>query len=125
MVENLNKVLYILERYLIKTIPMILSGIALLNTVLSYFYIDVPLLSYIGGVSILTLMFLYLSSYVFKFCTWHRMFIHYVALNWSLNIIDYYWGIPISNKGLFLLYLILTGIFLFLILWLKFKACKQ
>lgn len=118
--ERLNKTLYRIELYLIKVIPMILSGIALLNTVLSYLFIDVPLLSYLGGVSVLTITFLYTSSYVFRFCAYHRMFIHYISINWILNIIDYYVGIPLSNKGLFMLYMIITGIALFLILWLKF-----
>jgi hypothetical protein len=116
-----SKALYKIELYLIKTIPMILSLIALLNTILSYFYIDVPLLSYIGGTSIFTLIFLYMSSIVFRFCRYHRMFIHYVTVNWILNIIDYYIGIPVSNKGMFLIYMALTGITLFIILYLKFK----
>ena len=60
--ESLSKSLYKIELYLIKVIPMVLSGIALLNTVLSYLYIDVPLLSYLGGVSVLTIAFLYISS---------------------------------------------------------------
>lgn len=117
--ESLNKSLYKMELYLIKIIPMLFAGLSLLNTVLSYFNIDIPLISYVGSVSILTLMFMYLSSYVFKFCIYHRMFIHYTSLNWVLNIIDYYIGIPLSDRGLFLFYISLTGIFLFLILYLR------
>lgn len=113
----LHKILILL----IKVIPMILSLLAVLNTVLSYFYIDLPLLSYIGGVSVLSLTFFYISSYVFRFCEYHRMFLHYITLNWILNIIDYYWGIPVSDKGLFLIYMAITGIFLFIILYLYLK----
>lgn len=120
--ESLNKSLYKIELYLIKVIPMVLSGIALLNTVLSYLYIDVPLLSYLGGVSVLTIAFLYISSYVFRFCAYHRMFIHYITVNWVLNIIDYYIGIPLSNKGLFLMYMVITGITLFIILHYHVKS---
>ena len=125
--ESLNKSLYKMELYLIKIIPMLFAGLSLLNTTLSYFDIDIPLISYIGSVSILTLMFMYLSSYVFKFCIYHRMFIHYTSLNWILNIIDYYIGIPLDNRDLFILYMSITGIFLFLILYLRNehinKAC--
>ena len=123
--ESLSKSLYRIELYLIKVIPMVLSGIAVLNTVLSYLYIDVPLLSYLGGVSVLTIIFLYISSYVFKFCAYHRMFIHYITVNWVLNIYDYYIGIPLSNKGLFLLYMIITGITLFIILYLRIKWMRH
>lgn len=119
--EKLNKIFYRIELYLIKTIPIVIALIALLNTNLSYFYIEVPLLSYIGGVSLFELMFLYLSSYVFKFCVYHRLPIHYITINWLLNIYDYYIGIPLSNKNLFLMYMIITGITILLILYFKFK----
>lgn len=125
VVENLSsKRLYRAELFILKIIPILLSLIALSNTVLSYFYIDVPLLSYLGGISILPLLFLYLSSYVFKFCIYHRMFLHYVFLNWVLNLVDYYLGIPVSNKELFLFYMIMTGVFLFLILYFR-RECVR
>lgn len=121
-VESLrSKALYKLELYLIKIIPMLMALGNLVNTILAYFYIDVPLLSYMCGTSILVLMFLYLSSYVFRFCKYHRMFIHYVTFNWLLNIIDYYIGIPLNSKDLFFGYLIVTGITMFTIVYLKFK----
>ena len=117
--------LYRVEVWVIKVIPMLLALTSLLNTILSYFGIDAAILSYIGGVSILPLLFLYLSSYVFRFCTYHRLFLHYVSLNWILNIIDYYWGIPVSDKNLFLLFMIITGVFLFLILYYHQKSLKK
>ena len=98
MVENLrSKLLYKIELRLLKIIPMILAFTALLNSILSYFNIDLYILSYIGGVSIFTMVFLYLSSYVFKFCEYHRMFLHYVVVTWIINTIDYYIGIPIND----------------------------
>ena len=117
--------LHNLEIKVIKVIPMLLALTALLNTILSYFYMEVPLLSYIGGVSILPLLFLYLSSYAFGFCSYHRMFLHYVSVNWVLNIYDYYIGIPLSDKELLMIYLIITGIFIFIILYLHQKSLKD
>jgi hypothetical protein len=97
--ESLSKYLYKVELYVLKIIPVILAGIFFLNTVLSYFDIDLIILSYIGGVSLLPILFLYLSSYVFKFCAYHRMPLHYIVLIWALNIIDTYIGIPVSDLG--------------------------
>ena len=119
-----SKTLYKIELYLIKVIPMIISFVYLLNTALSYYDIDVPLFSYIGGMSILPLLFLYVSSYVFKFCMYHRLFLHYISINWLLDIVDYYWGIPLSDKSMFLLYMIITGLFLLLILYFH-QRCKK
>ena len=113
-----NKTLYKLELYLLKVIPMLLALIAFLNTVLSYFDIDLVIWSYIGSVSLLPLIFLYMSSYVFKFCEYHRMFLHYVVVTNVLNVYDYYVGIPISDRELLVLHMIVAGISLFVILYL-------
>ena len=111
--------------WLIKVIPMLLAMTALLNTILSYFNIDAPILSYFGGISVFTLIFLYLASYAFHFCEYHRMFLHYVTANWILNIVDYYWGIPVSNKEMFLIYMIVTCVFLFLALYYHQKEVRK
>ena len=98
----MNKLLYKIELCLVKVIPMIYALLSLLNTTLSYFGIDVVILSYIGSVSFITLLLLYVTSYVFKSCEYHRMFIHYTTVTWILNIIDLYIGIPVSDVGYFL-----------------------
>lgn len=126
MVENLkSKTLYKIELGLLKVIPMILALTALLNSILSYFGIDLYILSYIGGVSIFTMLFLYLSSYVFKFCEYHRMFLHYIVSTWIINIIDYYVGIPISDLEYLCLQMIIAGISLFIILYLYVRSHKK
>lgn len=104
---------------------MILALTALVNAVLSYFSIDLYILSYIGGVSIFTMIFLYLSSYVFKFCEYHRMFLHYVVVTWVINIIDYYIGIPINDLEYLCLQMIVAGISLFIILYLYVRSHKE
>ena len=52
----MNKLLYKIELYLVKVIPMIYALLSLLNTTLSYFDIDTAILSYIGSVSFITHM---------------------------------------------------------------------
>lgn len=108
---------------LVKTIPMIVSGIYLLNTILSYFNIDLELFSYL--VQFLFIGFMYAASYAFRFCAWHRMFIHYILIILILNIVDYHIGIPISDKGMVTLYIIIATVCMFLALYLKLKVCKH
>lgn len=119
------KALHKLLLLTLKVIPMLLALVCLLNTLLSYFDIDLVILSYIGGVSVLPLIFLYLSSYAFRFCEYHRMFLHYVTLNWIINIYDYYIGVPLSDRNMLALYLIVTCLFLFVILYLYLKSRKK
>lgn len=124
-VSYLNKVLYKVQLYLLKVIPMVMAFICLLNSTLSYFDIDLPILSYIVGNSFLTIIYFYITSYVFKFCAYHRMFMHYTTITWILNIIDLYIGIPIGDLPYLLLQLIIAGVSLFIILYLYVKTNKK
>lgn len=124
--ENLkSKRLYKIQLYTLKIIPMLMALMCILNSVLSYLDIDVHIFSYLGGCSIFTLLFLYLSSYVFKFCNYHRMFLHYVVINNIINSLDYYIGIPISNLEYLCLQMIIAGISLFIILYMYVKNHKR
>lgn len=118
-----SKLLYKSVLYLVKVIPMIISGVYVLNAVLSYFDIDWPGFSYI--VFALLLGFVYLISIVFRFCIWHRMFIHYITFTLVVNIIDYHWGILLSDRDIFLFYMITSGMFLFVALWFKLRSKKH
>lgn len=121
-----SKTLYKLEIVLLKIIPMLLAIVYLSNTIFSYvFDLDLIIFSYIGSVSILTLGFLYLSSYVFRFCEYHRMFLHYVTVNELLNTYDTHIGVPLDDREFFCLHLIIIGISLFLILYLYVKTNKK
>lgn len=121
----LNKTLYKIQLYLLKVIPMVMAFICILNSILSYFDIDLPILSYIVGNSFLTIIYFYITSYVFKFCSYHRMFMHYTTITWILNIIDLYIGIPIGDLPYLLLQLIIAGVSLFIILYLYVKTNKK
>lgn len=98
---------------------MIIALCLAVNSVLCYFniYNFYKIGSYIFGMSLLPIIHMYISSIAYKFCKYHRMFIHYTVVNYSINIYDYYIGIPISSRSLFLLNLFIIAIFLFLILY--------
>lgn len=117
-----NRDLYKIELYLLKVMPMLLATIYLVNTVLSYYDIVVLALSYIGGLSFIPLVFMYISSYVFRFCSYHRMFLHYIVINDLINLIDYHYTLPISDWELLILHMSIAGISLFIILYLYVKG---
>lgn len=117
-----NKLLYKVEILVLKILPMLLSLLYLIGTILNCFNIDVSLISYLSGVSLIPLLFMYLSSYVFRFCEYHRMFLHYIAFNMIINCVDWYICIPLNNKEFLTLFLIISCIFLFVILYLYLKS---
>ena len=121
--RRIHKVLLIT----LKVIPMLLALSAILGMLFDFFGLDASLFSFIGSVSLLPLLFLYLASYAFRFCEYHRMFLHYIVANNILVYLDYYIGLPINNRGLFIIHLIVVGLFLFLVLYFyrKEKCCKR
>ena len=120
MEEKLNKKSVKIFVLVTKYLPMLIAIIHFLNTTISFFYgNDIPL-NYIGGVSLLCVSYLYLASYTFKLCEYYRMFLHYTVITNVINIYDYYIGIPISDIHLFILSMIITVVFMFIIIYLKF-----
>ena len=123
--ESVNKTLYLLELKLLKTIPPIIALIHIVNVATSYIGIPLPILSYIGGISFIPLLFMYISSYAFKFCEYHRMFLHYAVIDNLICIYDLYVGIPVNDFNMFKIHIVVLGISLFVILYLYLKSRRD
>lgn len=115
--ENLSKILYKVLLKLLKLIPMLGALCYFFNTLFAYFDIDTWLLSCLGGMSFLPWVFIYVSAIVFKFCAYHKIFLWYIFIIETINLIDYHIGINISDFNLFVFHIIITGIMLFYLLY--------
>lgn len=82
-----------------------------------YFDIYCEAINYFVGTSFFTLIPMYISSIVYKFCKYHRMFIHYILAHKVVASVDMYIGIPLNDGYMLLIYLIIAGIFAFLALY--------
>lgn len=120
-----SKLLYKALLTILRVIPMIIALGYLLNTIISYFGYRADVLSYLFGVSLITWVFLLISSIVYRYCIYHRMFLYYIFVIDGLNIIDYYIGIPLCDFNLIEMHLIISGIFIFLILYFYVKRNKR
>lgn len=116
-----KKLMYKLELMSVKYTPMVVSLSILISLVLSYCDIDISILDSMLSASLIATVPMYISSYVYKFCKYHRMFIHYILIVHVIDTCDILFGIPASDFNLLLVYLIITGIFIFLILYLYIK----
>lgn len=123
--ESLSRVLYKAVIVAIKVIPILIATLFLVRSILSCIDVDITWLSYLCGMSLIPLLFMYLVSYAFKFCTYHRMFLHYIVVNDAINYIDYYIGIPLQYNELLRLHIIIAGIFLLLIIYYHQKWKKE
>ena len=122
--ERLRNKRYSSFLILLKVIPMLLAMCHVFNVIMAYFNIDLIIMSYIGSVSLLPMIFFYRASYIFKFCAYHRMFLHYIVVNNALTIFDYYVGLPIEDSLLLGLHIGIVGVFLFFILYCYVKCHK-
>lgn len=124
--KRTNRKLYLVELCLLKWLPYLIALVYFTNTLFSLFSIDLPILSYIAGMSLISIIFMYISSYVFQFCVYHRLPLHYVVVNIILCSIDYYIGIPIQPKRIIILHCCIFLLFIFTatLLYLKSKYEK-
>lgn len=120
MEEKLNKTSVRVLVITTKVLPVLIAIIQFLNVVISFFHgNDIPL-NYIGGISLLPLLYLYLASYTFKLCEYYRMFLHYSVVVNLINIYDFYFGIPITDMDYLQLMVMLTIITMVVVIYLKF-----
>jgi len=118
---KVNKYLYKIELYLLKRIPVLISLLYLSNVILTSIGINLELFSLIGGMSVLPIIFFYVSSYAFGFCNYHRMFLHYITISEIFAWIDYKFYIVPTNKLYLTINSILFSVALFLTVYLKLK----
>lgn len=124
VVEKSRRSEYKLLIIVLKFIPILTALCYMSSTIFNYFGYNIEPLSNVGGMSLLTWLFIYLASIVFNFCSYHRVFLWYIFIDDIFNIIDYYITIPISTDNILMLHNIFIGITLFTVLILYVKDNK-
>ena len=124
MEENLIKSKYKIFLALLKSIPIIWSSLIFINTILRTVGISFYILNIFCGISLLPLIFLYLASYVFQFCEYHRMFIHYISIIFLIRVLEFYNIVPVDSILVFISLMIITFIFMVITLYKYLKTKK-
>lgn len=109
---------------LIKYIPIIQMVGMLFNNILYCFsniYIISYILDFIIGNSITTTFLLYVCSYVFGFCKWHRFIITANIINLLIANLDAYYRIPISDIQLLIVYHFVAALFICISTYIHIK----
>lgn len=112
---------------LVKFIPIMQMVGMLVNNILyynDYIYETPYVMDFFLGNSVITTFLLFICSFVFKFCNWHRLIITGNFINISIAVIDSCYCIPIDDMELLLSYVIVDIIFIILALYYNFK-CKK
>lgn len=107
-----------------KWIPVVTAiGILVTNTIAYYGCNDivVDIFNFNIGTSVAGVILMYICSYAFNFCIWHKLVITYNALIIAIVFIIRYCITECSYSYLLLSYYILAGIILLLILYIHSK----
>lgn len=84
--EVLSNRKYKLFLAVLKYLPYLLMLIDIVNT-----YAQLPIVAYVGGVSYLGIVFMWLTSTFFRFCSYHRIPLYYLFVNNTLVLFrDYF-----------------------------------
>ena len=106
MEEKLSIKLVKIFRIYLKLIPVILAIASFANCIFAYYGIQLKFLAHLF--MLLLISFIYVASYVLKFCEYHRISLHYIVTIYIINCYDYYIGIPVDYKELFVIYSMIT-----------------
>lgn len=108
---------------MIKFVPIIMMVGMLSTNLCCYFEVGLMwtnLFDFILGNSLLISILLYVCSYTFGLCSWHRLIITANLINITIASYDILFGIPISDLKLLALYYIVATVFILIILYNKF-----
>ena len=109
--------------FLLKAVPVVGALCCALNSLLSYFGYDLVWTGYLFYV-VLLLAWLALARY-FRFCSFFFFLIYYILTAECVNIIDYLVGIPISDKGIFVLHCGIIGLTIILFTYCHVRETKK
>lgn len=124
--ENfVSKRLYKLFLITIKAIPYVIAVAYILYTFCSFYNVELIIIGYLASCSLLTWSFLYFSSFVFRFCIYHRIPLYYIATSDLTNIVDTTIGIPVSTYTLLMIQYAVLGLFILLFIYFKRKYAKS
>jgi hypothetical protein len=119
MGEKLSLKLVKLFRLYLKLIPISLAILFAANTILGYFGIHFKIFAHI--VIFILISFVYIASYVLKFCEYHRMFLHYIVITYITKCYDYYIGIPLNDFNMLVIYSVIMFFTIVIAIYLKLK----
>lgn len=129
--NQLNKDLYKVDLFLLKLLPVIMvishiiASYGAIFQVVSGVAIIIQIISHYLGLVIAPIAFMYISSHVFQFCNYHRMFIHYIAVIELMNVTNWYFRIPITNELYNGIQVTITIVFVILALIMYIKKRRQ
>ncbi len=116
---EINKILILW----LKALPVVIAAGTAFRTFVSFFseLSESNVYSYLFGISMLHLIFMYAASYVFRFCSYHRVAIIYIFIQSTVCLIDWYYPIEPDVLDVLLVALVALSFIIFISLYVHVK----
>jgi hypothetical protein len=89
----MNKHLLKLTKALTMYLPMLFCFFTVIDTICMMCGVELNVFNYLGGYSILIVIYLLVNSFTFRYCLYHRIPIYYMCFMMVLNTLEYYFEI--------------------------------
>ena len=109
-VARLKQSRYRLFHVSLRLLPFILGVGCFLSTLFQYYYIQEIVTTELRFVGLIPILFLILTSRLFNYCEYHRVFLYYVAINEIANLVNYYTEPNITDDMFIRLHVILFAL---------------
>lgn len=96
-----------------------------LIAIFNCFGIECIILTNLIFISPVSALFILASSFVFKFCIWHRLPIYYCMVLEIISFIDYYVPLLIPSNLILLIYLSITMLMILIGMYFKNRYNKK
>lgn len=75
--------------------------------------------------SLLTWLFMYIATYVFRFREYHRLLLYFILVDDGIAIYDYYFNIPLKDHEMLEIHTALIGILIMVLLVNHVRSHKK
>jgi hypothetical protein len=112
--------------FTLKILPAIMADSYVIEMISIFLGFGTQVLVNFIGMIVAPILFMYLASYVFKFCEYHRIFIHYVLILEILTTIKWYYPVIVTSQLVLNVSFFLSGLLMLCVVFFNvYKIYKK
>lgn len=112
--------------FTLKILPAVMASSYLIELVSTLLGFGTQVLVNFIGMIVAPILFMYLASYVFKFCEYHRIFIHYVLILEILTTVKWYYPVIVTSQLVLNISFVLSGLLMLCVVFFNvYKIYKK
>jgi hypothetical protein len=112
--------------FTLKILPAIMADSYVIEMISIFLGFGTQVLVNFIGMIVAPILFMYLASYVFKFCEYHRIFIHYILILEILTTIKWYYPVIVTSQLVLNVSFFLSGLLMLCVVFFNvYKIYKK